>query len=202
MSAPVSFIDRLLRIIVPTTTQVLGSIFLSLVILVGTQGTAVLLRIGITPQAISASENQFHDQFASILRSPIASRLALMTFWALVGLIAYLICWGAYNIIIEARNEVTLNTAYTNRGHWRGVYETLSLKAIAAVGLAMLVTSLWYGVSFWLTLSSGAVDQPSVSTALTALLAIIGLAVQCYAVFVFLQLTFTPWYREQSFTDA
>jgi hypothetical protein len=161
----------------------------------------ILPRIGITPQAISASQVQFHDRFDVILRSPIAAQLALMTFWALVGLVAYLICWGVYNALIEARNEVTLSTAYTNRGHWRGPYETLAVKAVAGVGLAVILSNFWSGLSLWIALSSLALGQPSPENVGLALVGVVGLALQLYAVLVFIQLTFTPWYRAESFTD-
>jgi ABC-type multidrug transport system fused ATPase/permease subunit len=201
MSAILTFGERLRRVVVPTRTQVLGSFFLALAILLLAQTQSLLKHIGITDQALDATSNQFHNRFDAILQSSIASNIALVTFWALVGLVAYIICWGLYNIIIQARNEVTLTTGYANRGHWRGPYETMALKTLAAVGLALIVTSLWYGMSFWLALSAEAITQPSMDTAIGTLVAIVGLAFQLYAVLLFIQLTFTPWYRAETFTE-
>lgn len=197
MSAPITFTRRMLAVIIPTSPQILAALVVSLALLAGIHSAAILKLIGITPEGISASQDQFHARFDALLRSPIASHLALVTFWALVGLIAYLVCWGAYNVLIEARNEVTLNTAYVNRGHWRGPYETLALKSIAGVGLALIAVSLWNGISFWLALSAPAVSNPSVSSVLLAVVAVLGLALQLYSVLVFVQLTFTPWYRAE-----
>jgi hypothetical protein len=203
MPAPVTFTRRLLAVVIPTSPQVLAALVVSLALLVCIHSAGLLKLIGITPAAISASQDQFHARFDSLLRSPIASHLALVTFWALVGLVAYLVCWGAYNVLIEARNEVTLNTAYVNRGHWRGPYETLALKSIAAVGLALIIVSLWNGISFWLALSDSAVIDPSVANVIYAVIAVLGLALQLYSVLVFIQLTFTPWYRaEAAFTES
>jgi len=109
--------SRLVSVLVPTFAQSLGSIVVALLILVFIQLDQVLRVLGIGDVAISAARTQLHERFTGLLGSPIASTTALVTFWASVGLIAYLVCWGAYNIIIEARNEVTLNTEYTNRGH-------------------------------------------------------------------------------------
>jgi hypothetical protein len=187
---------------VPTPAQVLLASVVSLIAFIGVQSQPLLRIVGVTPEAISASEDQFHANFDAILRSSVASHLALMTFWALVGLVAYLVCWGAYNILIEARNEVTLNTAYVNRGHWRGPYETLALKAIAAVGLAIILVSFFNGLPFWFSLSTPAVSAPTIASVGLALFGVIGLAAHLYVVFVFIQLTFTPWYRAESLPEA
>ncbi len=150
---------------------------------------------------MKATRDQLQARFSALLASPVASQVALVSFWAVVGLIAYLIAWGGYNIIIEARNEVTLSTAYTNRGHWRGPFETLALKAAAAIGLALVIGSLWLGVSFWLSLSASVAVHVTLASAGTAALAVLGLTAQLYLALMFAQLTFTPWYRPQAFTD-
>jgi hypothetical protein len=208
MAFQLSFVERLRTVVVPTSTQVLGSLFISLALLTLSQSQSIIKRFGISPAAIDATQNQFQSRLEVILRSPIASSIALLTFWATVGLVAYLICWGIYNLLVEARNEVTLTTAYTNRsdynhpGHWRGPFETLALKAAAAVGLAVIISSLRYGVSYWLALSAGVLENTSLPTALAALGAVFGLALQLYLVLMFVQLTFTPWYRVKTFTDV
>jgi hypothetical protein len=205
--AAVSFGRRLLAVIVPTAGQALGALFLSLALLTLAQSQSVLKSLGITGAALDATQAEFHSHVDAILHSAIASQIALITFWATVGLVAYLICWGLYNILIEARNEITLTTAYANRSdpsskHWRGAIETLALKAASGVGLALLISSLWTGLSFWLVLSSNVLSQPSLTTAASAVGAVLGFALQLYAVFAFIQLTFTPWYRAETFTQA
>jgi hypothetical protein len=201
MALPVTFGRRLWATIVPTLAQSLAAIFVALAFLTIAHLEAILPQVGITAQAIEASADKFHARFDAVLRSPIASNIALMTFWALVGLVAYLVCWGIYNAMIEARNEVTLNTAYTNRGHWRSPYHTLAIKAVAGVGLAVLFTTFWSGVSIWMALSAGAIASPSLENFGYAALGVLGFAVQLYAILVFIQLTFTPWYRAESFTE-
>ena len=202
MSKPVSFVERLVDVIKPTPLQVLLAMVVAIVLLAGAQTKELLPRIGISSEAITVSSDKFHDRFDAVLRSPIASNMALMVFWAMVGLVAYLICWGCYNVLIEARNEVTLNTAYTNRGHWHGPWETLAVKAVAGVGLAVLLSTFWSLVSFWVALSSSAVNEPSGTTFAFAVIAAVGFAAHLYSVLLFIQLTFTPWYRAESFTEA
>lgn len=202
MSARPSFTDRLMGILVPTGPQAFAAVVLSAGIISIAQSRNFLEHIGITPAAITASQDEFHARFDVILRSDIASHVALVTFWAIVGLLAYLVCWGAYNLLIEARNEVTLNTAYTNRGHWRGPFETLGLKFVSGIGLAVSLSLLWRGASYWVAVFSQVLSHPSLTTGGWALASVVALAFQLYAVFVFAQLTFTPWYRAEAFTDV
>jgi hypothetical protein len=207
MTQPLTFSDRLRSIVKPTTAQVLAFILLSLVLLLASQFAPFLARLGITSAALDVTKTQLDSRLQIVLQSPIAAQAALLAFWATVGLLAYLVCWGLYNLLIEARNEVTLTTAYTNRTdysnakHWRGPFETLALKASAAVGLAIMLWSLRFGISFWLALVAGVLSNTTFVSAIEAILAVVGLALQFYAVFVFVQLTFTPWYRVITFTD-
>ena len=202
MSAQLTVTQRIMAVIVPTKAQTLACFFLALLILTLAQSQSLLAKIGLKGALLQASQAQFHSRFEVILRSPLASQTALVTFWATVGLVAYLICWGAYNLIIEARNEVTLTTSYINRGHWKGPQQTLALKAVAAVGLAMVIDTMRIGLSFWIALSGRFIVTPSVSDIALALLSVIGVGTQLYLIVVFVQLTFTPWYRIQTFTEV
>jgi hypothetical protein len=202
MPEPMTFSRRLWATLVPTLAQALLAILISIAVLTIAHVGSILPQVGITAQAIEASSDKFHARFDTVLRSPIASNIALMTFWALVGLVAYLVCWGFYNVMIEARNEVTLKTAYTNRGgHWHGPFQTLGIKAVAGVGLAALLATFWSGVSTWMAFTAPIISEPGLESFISAAIGVLGFAVQLYAILVFIQLTFTPWYRAQSFTE-
>ena len=125
----------------------------------------------------------------------------MVTFWATVGLIAYLICWSTYNVLIEARNEVTLETKYTNRGHWIGAVETLGLKAVGGMVLIGLVALLKPGLALWLALAIPIFTTPTMYNTALAGIAVVGLAVQLYLIFACVLLAISPWYREEAFTD-
>ena len=209
MSVMPSFLGRFRAVVIPTASQALSSAFLALLILSLAQSRSLLQRVGINPDTLSLGSSQFQVQFDNVLRSSLASQAALIAFWATVGLVAYLVCWGIYNLLIEARNKITLTTAYTNRTdpasggrHWIGPLETLALKAVSAAALALTIGSLWYGLSFWITLARQAVAQPAALTIAAGLAAVLGLALQLYLLLVFVQLTFSPWYRAETFTDA
>jgi hypothetical protein len=159
------------------------------------QSQMILSRLGISPAAIQATHDQIVQRFGVILESQIASNIALVTFWATIGLVTYLMCWGVYNVIIEARNEVTLETQYTNRQHWGGAVETLALKAGAAVLLMILLSNFSYGLSFWSALAAPVMDDPSASAVMMVGAGVLGLALQLYLLVVLIQLTITPWYR-------
>ncbi len=205
MSTVPSLGERFVNTVIPTRVQVLGALLLSLVILVAAQSHALLVGLGLPSDIVSAGQTQFSSRFDNVLNSTFVAQFALITFWAVVGLVTYLVCWGAYNIFIEARNEVTLKTSYTNRGgNDHSPYRILAFKAAAAVGLAATIGALRYGFALSVALASRFSSSPSLSTAGWAALAIVCLAVELYFIFVFIQLTFTPWYsaidQEESFT--
>lgn len=202
MSAELTFRERFLAIVVPTGGQVVWVLLASLVVVILTQSRSLLESLGVNSGVLRTVSEQFHSHFDGILRSEFASQIAVITFWAVVGLIAYLICWGAYNLLVEARNEVTLNTVYTNRGHWRSPWHTLGLKAVAAIGLGLGVASMWNGITLWMAFVSSAITDPGPSSALLALLGWAGQAVHLYIIFALVQLTFTPWYRAGAFTES
>lgn len=202
MSAQLTVLERLWLVVRPTRIQSLAAVLIALVVLILSQNSSLIHRFGITQAGLNASGSQFHDRFDGILKSTVAGQMALVTFWALVGLAAYLVCWAAYNLLIDLRNEVTIGALYTNRGRIHGPGVAIIIKLVAAAGLGLMVASLWYGISFWIALSSTAAPLSSVTDILEGLLAVVGFAVQLYALLVFVQLTFTPWYRAQTFTNS
>jgi hypothetical protein len=200
VSAQLSFLSRLREVLIPTLSQVLGCYFLSLILLASAQSHALIQRLGVTQAGLVVAGNQFDVSFNTILRSPITGQAALVAFWAITGLVAYLVCWGAYNLIIEARNEVTLSTTYTNQGARSGLVEVLAVKAVSSCGLALVLLTMGPGISIWFALSADAVTQSSIGSIGHALIAVVCFALQLYATLAFVQLTFTPWYRPEAFT--
>ena len=202
MSVQISFGRRLALELMPTPIQTLGCIVMAFVINIVINAQRALDFLGITNFALDVTRAELHGRFEAVLTSPISASLALITFWSGVGLISYLVCWGAYSLLLQARNEVTLNTEYTNRGHWRSPYHTLALKAVSATFLFATVAALKPGLAFWLAVSEGVLVGPDLYSAALALGATLALAVQLYLILAFALLTFTPWYRPQAFTDA
>ncbi len=201
MSSQFSFRRRLSLVLIPTPAQVLYCILASAVIIIGARAQEALALIGIDNAALDVSRIAFHGRFETLLNSPISQTAALITFWSGVGIIIYLICWLGLSLFSQARNELTLTTEYANRGHWRGPYETLALKAIGAAALVTCVALLKPGLAFWLAIVVDYIAAPSTGKGLFALAAMLGFAVQLYLILAFALVTFTPWYRPEAFTE-
>jgi phage shock protein PspC (stress-responsive transcriptional regulator) len=201
MSARVPFGRRLAFVLIPTPAQALTSFLLSVIIIIGAQSQRALAFIGIGDTALNVSRLAINGRVEPVLSSQISETAALITFWSAIGVVAYLVCWICFSLYAQARNELTLTTEYTNRGHWRGPYETLGLKAIGALGLLGGVASLKPGITLWLAMAGHFLAAPTTPNAIQALMAILGLAIQFYLILALVLVTFTPWYRAEAFTD-
>jgi hypothetical protein len=200
MSVAMTLGQKFMRVLLPTSVQVLAAVFISLGFFIVVHSQALLTRLGISQQALNVTRDQVIDRSAVIIDSPIASHFALITFWAGIGLVVYLICWGAYNVLIEARNQVALGIGYTNRGRWGGAWAQLLLKVLASSALLGYILGFKYALSLWLALTGPVLSQTSVSSALMAMVAVLGLALQLYVLIVLVQLTLTRWYAVETFT--
>ncbi|GAC1369224.1 MAG: hypothetical protein NVSMB39_0780 [Candidatus Saccharimonadales bacterium] len=200
MKSDYSLSQRLAQVLIPTRFQTAVALVLAIVIVVADNLTQAVNLTGVDSATVKAFTDQYHMHSTGILATKLAGSAALITFWAAVGMIAYLICWSSYNLMIEARNEVTLKTQYTNRGHWRGPYETIGLKSLSAVLLVLSLMILKPGFDLWLSLSASMFANTGLMTIASGLVAVIGLAAQLYLVLAMALLTFTPWYRKEAFT--
>ena len=203
MAATMTFGERLAQVLAPSSVQALIAIIIAVVLVAFNNASAVISRLGITTAAIDDTIEQIHSNFGWIITSPIVSNAVLMAFWATVGLITYLICWGFYNFLIEARNEVTLTTAYTNHGALDlvGPWKVIAIKAVSAAGLVASLVGIKLGMVRLLQLSTtwqNVLDPLSIGY---VIIAIIGSAVIFYVLFMFIELTITPWYSKKLFTE-
>ena len=201
MNERLSFVGRLAKVIIPTRLQVLLCVSGSLAVMVVLEGASILYHFGVSSTDISTSQDQLRLRFDSLSHSVLASNIALVGFWSVVGLVAYLICWAGYNFIVEARNEVTLETRYENLGTHHGPWGTLGIKVVAAIGLLAVILSFKSGLNLAVSLFSPVIDEVTAGTILAAIAGIIVLAFMLYLVLVFLELTLSAWYRPEAFTD-
>ncbi len=200
MSAQVPFRRRLAYVLIPTPAQSLTCLLVALIIIIAAQSQQALAFVGIDDKALSLFSLAVHGRIGPLLASRFSETFALITFWSVVGVVAYLVCWIGFSLYAQARNELTLTTEYTNRGHWRGPYETLGLKAAGAVCLLAGVTLLKSGITLWLSMAGHFLAAPSTANGLLALVAVLGLAIQLYSLLALALVTFTPWYRPEAFT--
>lgn len=201
MNEPAPISEQLQQVLTPTMGQAVISLVLSAVWLVLTHAVGILLLIGAPAAVLGAAQLVATGQLKDVVSLPIVSNVALITFWATIGLVVYLLSWAAFNVLIQARNEVTLTTAYTNRGHWRSPLATLGLKLGCAVALLAMVALIRPGAGLWFGWFDGWLTTPSAGSALLAVAAVIGFAAQGYLTYMAGLLTFSPWYRTEAFTD-
>jgi hypothetical protein len=185
----------------PTKMQVFVSGGLAFIVLAIVQSDALLKRLGFNSSTYAEGGKALKDRLDIVLGSQLASNVVLITFWATVGLITYLIVWSVLNVITDLRNEVTLETAYVNRGHWKGVWETIALKAVALALLVGFMATFRYTFSLWITLTTPVATQPFGQTMLMPIIAWLGLSLQIYIIILLVILVVTPWYRASPFTD-
>ncbi len=127
-----------------------------------------------------------------ITSSPIARTSVIVLFWGGVGLVAYTIVWSLINVAIEARNEVVLETTYTNRSDFVSRLHTPLLQFALAIGLFVcLFLTAKYALPFWLGLASRGVSAPGTLMALGLVAgAVAGMAGNAYFLMLLGQLVF------------
>jgi len=189
------------RVLRPTLAQTLGAIFLSLCVLVGVQSQSIFSRLSASNTVLASTRTVFADRFNTVLQSSILGQVALVAFWAAIGLVVYLVCWGAYNAYVSLRNEVVLETAYINRTPLDGPWLALVIKIISAGLFVAYIMAFQYGISLWLALTDPVTLTVTMTNVIQAGLAVLGLAAQLYGLLIFVQLTVTPWYTFKPFTQ-
>ena len=80
----------------------------------------------------------------------IVSWLTIVLFWGTIGLAAYTVFWLGMAFVTAARNELIVETAFSNRGHfWEKIRVPLiKLVMLIATAVAIMVT-MRYGVPVW-----------------------------------------------------
>jgi hypothetical protein len=107
--------DDLHAIVVPTFAQVLGYIFLAMLILTSVSADRLL-----QPIAKYVPAADIRTGLGTILhyigRLAAANTFVLILFWSLIGLTVYGVCWAIFNVLVHAYNEAVIDTQFANRG--------------------------------------------------------------------------------------
>src|SRR5207253_1444341 len=81
------------------------------------------------------------------------NKFVIALFWSGLGLVAYTLVWGVSNVVIEARNEVVLETEYTNKGSlWRRLVVPMAQAGLALVLLGLLLAEAKWIFPMWISL--------------------------------------------------
>jgi hypothetical protein len=156
-------VAQLRKIIVPSPPQAAACLVMSVGIMAAvyadTIGARFSGKITITDEALKATLKSQFDQF---LNSEIIRTGTLILFWGAIGLIGYTIVWVLMNAIIEARNEVVIESSYTNRGSFLRELE----RPLWQIGFGLILI-IWLLLAFrfiypiWLDWAGQFIAQPS-----------------------------------------
>lgn len=66
---------------------------------------------------------------------PLVNTAVIVIFWSGVGLVAYTVAWALINAVIEARNEIVVESEYVNKGSLWSRFQEPLLKSALVVAL-------------------------------------------------------------------
>ncbi|MFI5240647.1 MAG: hypothetical protein ACHQUB_02975 [Candidatus Saccharimonadia bacterium] len=121
---------------------------------------------------------------SQINKLPAAGLVVEALFWGLVGVVGYLAYLGITNTLVEMRNEIVVETQYTNKGRiW---YQFRAAAKLVAASI-LLIFGLWlsssFGLPYWFSLMSDViVNGYSWVRILLAMVSVIGLSLNVFII--------------------
>ena len=176
--------QRFREIITPTPVQALGFPLATLLVLVIVFRDDLARRI--FPPVLfetSLSQPDYAGRLLGHLDTPLVHSLVIIIFWSLIGLIAYTLVWGLSNVMVDARNQVVIETGYVNKGSVHQRIQTAAWRvAWIVVFFASLFVSAYVLLPLWVGLFGQAIFEARID-ALTvgqAVASILGAAANSY----------------------
>jgi len=175
--------SKLIRIIVPTPTQAVLSLLLSVGLLgVVFRRRLVTLISGSSGVSSSQLQQSYGGQLTRLTHIGFMPTLTIGVFWAGVAVVGYVVALELINLTIGLRNEVVVDTTFVNAGPVGGRLGRPLTRIGLAVGLLLylvlavqVLLPLWTGLVGHIVL--GRVAAGSIEGAAGG---IIGLAVTIY----------------------
>lgn len=155
------YTSKLRAVLIPTTGQALGSLTIALVVLVVLNWQLILSLISQSAYVPTDDVSKvLLDKLAQLSQLPHAANVSAGIFWAVVASLAYLVVLFIQNQLINAQNEVIIETEYTNeRGH-RGYLLRRVLTKLALIFL--IIGCLWLTfiklLPIWVSLTGQGID--------------------------------------------
>lgn len=179
---------RLPAIIIPTPLQAVVSVLVSGVAMGLIQREALTKHFSDSGALTFSPTHQFNLNVAHVLGLYLVGQAAIIIFWAIVGLFAYLLVWWLHNLLITARNEVIVHTSYTNqKGNGFNLVRVL-LKLGSLLLLVGSTALLPYGLNAWLRLWQPLLNSEfSLIGATLVIGSIFGFAIELYLSFMIFQ---------------
>lgn len=147
-------LSDLKRIIIPTRYQAIICSAVSLAVLIISSFETIYGRY-ISQSFLAAPEfkTSFTTQLNRVSQINLVDKFVVIIFWSGLGLLAYTIIWGLVNVMIEARNEVVVETAYTNRSRFlERLSRPLHQAGVAGGLIVFLIICAKFLIPLWLLL--------------------------------------------------
>lgn len=171
------------RMIAPTGSQAIVSTLLSLIVLgVIFHSSLTGLLAGATNTSQGNLATSYQQALSHVSSVGVVSKLAIGLFWAGVGVVGYFLLLTATNFFIALRNEVVIDTTFTNTGPLIARFK-LPLIRLLLVGVFAIFLLLTRGrlLPLWESLAGHLIlDGYSPINLLELVVAIIGLALNIY----------------------
>jgi hypothetical protein len=145
--------QRAVSYLVPSWAGIVFYFFGSMAILAALNLRTLLQAIANTQPSVSGEFSQVvSGQIVLYGSLPIVSWATIILFWGTVGLGVYTLFWLGMAFITAARNEVVVETAFSNRGHFQDRVRVPLIKLLLIGGIIM---SLFLTVRFGLPMGVG-----------------------------------------------
>lgn len=176
---------RAISYLVPSWAGVLSYVLITLIVL-------LVFNVRILTQAIANTQPEVSSQFTEVVQQQlkfygdqiVVSWLTIILFWGSVGLAVYTVFWLGMAFVTAARNEMVVETAFSNRGHFQDRIRVPLIKIIL-IGAILIsfILVLRFGLPLGTSLfASGlyAIFQNIPLGIMYIALSLIGGAITCY----------------------
>lgn len=145
--------QRAVSYLVPSWSGIVFYFFGSMAILASLNIRTLLQAIASTQPSVSGEFSQVVAGQIMLYGSlPVVSWATIILFWGTVGLGVYTLFWLGMAFITAARNEVVVETAFSNRGHFQDRVRVPLIKLLLIGGI---ILSLFLTVRFGLPMGVG-----------------------------------------------
>lgn len=182
--------DRIIKIFIPTAFQVIVVSMLSILTLLTIYGPSLFARL-LTGEVSTYVGQSYTDQLVRLNSVGFVRTGVIALFWALVGLMAYGVYLAVTNAIVEARNEIVIDTEYTNRGAGSNAYNGVFKQLGSGVFLIIIIiiSALWL-LPVWSHLFETAIFfDLTVMNVFVSIVGVVGLTINQYLIWALFQVT-------------
>ncbi|MBP9827471.1 hypothetical protein KBC99_03270 [Candidatus Saccharibacteria bacterium] len=163
--------ERVIDVLKPHLVAVLAYFTIALILLIVINFSSITALIG---NNIAQQDGTFSEQLRTKVKyfsdNQIVGWITIVTFWGSVGLGVYTLFWLGSAFVTAARNEVVVETAFSNRGHFQDRVR-VPLIRLLLIGLVagLAIMTMRYGLPLWNQLASIGISSLASSIALGVL---------------------------------